>query len=43
MSDIPSDIELCPVIQTFPLESAADAVNALARGELHGAAVLTNS
>ena len=37
-----ADIELRPAIQTFALERAGDAVNALVHGELHGAAVLTN-
>ena len=40
---IAADIDLQPAIQTFPLERANEAVKALARGELHGAAVLTSS
>jgi propanol-preferring alcohol dehydrogenase len=38
-----ADIDLRPRVQTFPLEHAADAVTALARGEINGAAVLINS
>jgi hypothetical protein len=38
-----ADIDLRPAVQTFPLERAGDAVSALAKGELRGAAVLTNS
>jgi len=37
------DIDLRPAVQTFPLERAEDALSALAKGELHGAAVLTTS
>ena len=37
------DIDLRPTVETFRLERAADALSALANGELHGAAVLTTS
>lgn len=39
---IATDVDLRPAVQTFPLERAADAMNALARGALRGAAVLVN-
>jgi propanol-preferring alcohol dehydrogenase len=36
-----ADVDLRPAIQTFPLVQAAEAVSALAHGNLRGAAVLT--
>jgi propanol-preferring alcohol dehydrogenase len=38
-----ADIDLRPAVQTFALERANDAVHALAKGELQGAAVLLNT
>jgi propanol-preferring alcohol dehydrogenase len=40
---IAADVDFRPAIQTYPLERAGEALNALARGELRGAAVITNS
>lgn len=37
-----ADIDLRPAVETFALDRAVDALKALARGELQGAAVLTN-
>jgi propanol-preferring alcohol dehydrogenase len=38
-----ADIHLRPSVETYPLARAGDALSALAKGELHGAAVLTSS
>jgi propanol-preferring alcohol dehydrogenase len=40
---IAAELDLRPTVETFALEHAGDALDALARGRLHGAAVLTPS